>query len=354
MVGARSQRVRRFITFSTGGGAPTHRLGRAGSPPSTRGPLCEGSQVKFGIFFELFGSSPAHAVCRAVRLPQRARASSAGRRARLRHGVGGRTSLPRGVLALLGTGAVPHGRSRADRADPCRAWGGGLRATDEPPDPSRRAVRRCSTSCRAGVSSSAQAARASTWTELGGFGVDPDTTKISWDEYVHLLPRLWTEERVAHRGATVSMPERPVLPKPVQVPAPADVGHRDDAGHRADAADRGSAVSAWPRRASRSRSAARSSTASASPCAIRSAQSSTTRSPMNPVLPSGRRLATAAGGQMFNAFMLLNGHLLCEVYPTAGVARQPCPRPDAARARTHPNVRSPTASRSATQIASSR
>ena len=54
-------------------------------------------------------------------------------------------------------------------------------------------------------------ARASTWTELGGFGVDPDTTKISCDEYVHLLPRLWTEERVAHDEATVSMPERPVL-----------------------------------------------------------------------------------------------------------------------------------------------
>src|SRR5215210_6341478 len=42
-------------------------------------------------------------------------------------------------------------------------------------------------------------ARASTWTELGGFEVDPDTTKISWDEYVHLLPRLWTEERVSYR-----------------------------------------------------------------------------------------------------------------------------------------------------------
>src|SRR3954469_7643475 len=49
-------------------------------------------------------------------------------------------------------------------------------------------------------------ARASTWTELGGFQVDPDTTKISWDEFVHVLPKLWTEERFAYEGATWSMP----------------------------------------------------------------------------------------------------------------------------------------------------
>ena len=82
-------------------------------------------------------------------------------------------------------------------------------------------------------------ARASTWTELGGFGVDPDTTKISWDEYVHLLPRLWTEERVAHDGATVSMPERPVLPKPVQEPHPPMWVTVTTPGTELDAADRG-------------------------------------------------------------------------------------------------------------------
>src|SRR5574339_719877 len=40
-------------------------------------------------------------------------------------------------------------------------------------------------------------ARSSTWTELGGFAVDPDTTKKTWDEYVRVLPRMWTQERFA-------------------------------------------------------------------------------------------------------------------------------------------------------------
>src|SRR5262249_20601726 len=82
-------------------------------------------------------------------------------------------------------------------------------------------------------------ARASTWTELGGFNVDPDTTKISWDEYVHLLPRLWTEERTEYQGATVSMPERPVLPKPRQEAHPPMGVTVTTPGTELDAADRG-------------------------------------------------------------------------------------------------------------------
>src|SRR5207245_1343997 len=34
-------------------------------------------------------------------------------------------------------------------------------------------------------------ARSSTWTELGGFQADPDETKKTWDEYVHVLPQMW-------------------------------------------------------------------------------------------------------------------------------------------------------------------
>lgn len=33
-------------------------------------------------------------------------------------------------------------------------------------------------------------ARSSTWTELGGFGADPDHTKKTWDEFVRALPVL--------------------------------------------------------------------------------------------------------------------------------------------------------------------
>jgi alkanesulfonate monooxygenase SsuD/methylene tetrahydromethanopterin reductase-like flavin-dependent oxidoreductase (luciferase family) len=82
-------------------------------------------------------------------------------------------------------------------------------------------------------------ARASTYTELGGFRVDPDTTKMSWDEYVHVLPRLWTEERVAYEGATFSFPERSVLPKPVQTPHPPMWVTVTTPGTELDAADRG-------------------------------------------------------------------------------------------------------------------
>src|SRR5262245_64836728 len=59
-------------------------------------------------------------------------------------------------------------------------------------------------------------ARSSTWTELGGFRVDPDTTKKTWDEYVRALPKMWTQESFGWDGVSFSMPERSVLPKPVQ------------------------------------------------------------------------------------------------------------------------------------------
>lgn len=62
--------------------------------------------------------------------------------------------------------------------------------------------------------------RSSTWTELGGFGADPEATKKAWDEYVEAIPRMWTEERLSFEGVTFSMPERSVLPKPLQKPHP--------------------------------------------------------------------------------------------------------------------------------------
>jgi len=62
--------------------------------------------------------------------------------------------------------------------------------------------------------------RSSTWTELGGFGASIDDTKRSWDEYVRAFPKMWTQERFSHEGKSFSMPERAVLPKPVQKPHP--------------------------------------------------------------------------------------------------------------------------------------
>lgn len=62
--------------------------------------------------------------------------------------------------------------------------------------------------------------RSATWVELGGFQADLDTTKQSWDEFVHAIPKMWTQERYSHEGRFFSMPSRAVLPKPYQRPHP--------------------------------------------------------------------------------------------------------------------------------------
>src|SRR5215467_9328756 len=82
-------------------------------------------------------------------------------------------------------------------------------------------------------------ARSSTWTELGGFRADPDLTKKQWDEYVHVLPQLWADGSCAYDGLSFSMPERTVLPKPVQDPHPPLWVTVTSPGTEVDAADRG-------------------------------------------------------------------------------------------------------------------
>ena len=82
-------------------------------------------------------------------------------------------------------------------------------------------------------------ARSSTWTELGGFGADPDETKKTWDEFVRVLPRLWDDEPFRYEGRCFSMPERNVLPKPVQKPHPPLWVTVTSPGTELDAAERG-------------------------------------------------------------------------------------------------------------------
>ena len=82
-------------------------------------------------------------------------------------------------------------------------------------------------------------ARSSTWTELGGFDADPDLTKVWWEEYVRILPRMWTEEAFSFTGRTCTVPERNVLPKPVQEPHPPIWVTVTSPGTELDAADRG-------------------------------------------------------------------------------------------------------------------
>ncbi len=62
--------------------------------------------------------------------------------------------------------------------------------------------------------------RSATWTELGGFRCDPDLTKEMWDEAVHAIPKMWTQENFSWDGKYFKMPERNVIPKPYQKPHP--------------------------------------------------------------------------------------------------------------------------------------
>ncbi len=62
--------------------------------------------------------------------------------------------------------------------------------------------------------------RSATWTELGGFGCDPDLTKEMWAEAVAAIPKMWTQETFSWQGKYFSTPERSILPKPVQKPHP--------------------------------------------------------------------------------------------------------------------------------------
>lgn len=81
--------------------------------------------------------------------------------------------------------------------------------------------------------------RSATWTELGGFRANPDETKKSWDEFVHCIPKMWTQDRFQYEGQYFSMPSRAVLPKPYQKPHPPMWVAVTSPGTELDAADRG-------------------------------------------------------------------------------------------------------------------
>jgi alkanesulfonate monooxygenase SsuD/methylene tetrahydromethanopterin reductase-like flavin-dependent oxidoreductase (luciferase family) len=81
--------------------------------------------------------------------------------------------------------------------------------------------------------------RSATWTELGGFRANPDETKKTWDEIVHCLPKMWTQETFAYEGRSFSMPPRAILPKPYQKPHPPLWVAVSSPGTEIDAAERG-------------------------------------------------------------------------------------------------------------------
>jgi alkanesulfonate monooxygenase SsuD/methylene tetrahydromethanopterin reductase-like flavin-dependent oxidoreductase (luciferase family) len=56
--------------------------------------------------------------------------------------------------------------------------------------------------------------------QLTPYGSDLRDTRGMWQEFAELLPRIWTEEVISHRGVYFRIPPREVLPKPVQDPHP--------------------------------------------------------------------------------------------------------------------------------------
>ena len=58
--------------------------------------------------------------------------------------------------------------------------------------------------------------RAISESELSAFGVDPDDTRPQWEEALSILPKMWTHENFHYESETLLVPERQVVPKPVQ------------------------------------------------------------------------------------------------------------------------------------------
>jgi alkanesulfonate monooxygenase SsuD/methylene tetrahydromethanopterin reductase-like flavin-dependent oxidoreductase (luciferase family) len=57
-------------------------------------------------------------------------------------------------------------------------------------------------------------------TEWDTFGVDPETSREQLREALQMIPRMWTSEAFAWKSALLEIPERNVVPKPLQKPHP--------------------------------------------------------------------------------------------------------------------------------------
>ena len=62
--------------------------------------------------------------------------------------------------------------------------------------------------------------RSATAIELGGFGIEPDETREMCDEALEVILKAWRDEPLVHQGPRLNIPERNVIPKPVQDPHP--------------------------------------------------------------------------------------------------------------------------------------
>lgn len=86
--------------------------------------------------------------------------------------------------------------------------------------PVRIAERVAMLDCLSGGRVDLGSGRSTTPAELYGFGIDPDQSRAQWQEGIDAVARLLAEENVSLDGEFVKMPERTVVPRPVQKPHP--------------------------------------------------------------------------------------------------------------------------------------
>ena len=62
--------------------------------------------------------------------------------------------------------------------------------------------------------------RGSGSTEVNTFGILNEQTREMWEESIRAIPKMWTQDLFSWEGKHFSVPERCILPKPVQQPHP--------------------------------------------------------------------------------------------------------------------------------------
>jgi alkanesulfonate monooxygenase SsuD/methylene tetrahydromethanopterin reductase-like flavin-dependent oxidoreductase (luciferase family) len=62
--------------------------------------------------------------------------------------------------------------------------------------------------------------RAISESELSAFGMNADATRPQWEEALRMLPAMWSGRPLKWSGPMLGIPERQVVPKPLQKPHP--------------------------------------------------------------------------------------------------------------------------------------
>jgi alkanesulfonate monooxygenase SsuD/methylene tetrahydromethanopterin reductase-like flavin-dependent oxidoreductase (luciferase family) len=62
--------------------------------------------------------------------------------------------------------------------------------------------------------------RSGTLLELDGFGIPLDESRARWEEALDMILKMWTQETFSYQGTYFQIPERIIVPKPLQKPHP--------------------------------------------------------------------------------------------------------------------------------------